>query len=338
MKLFKDYECGPITFKNRLVMAPMCQYSCMNHDGIVSLHHTTHYQARAIGQVGYIVVEATGVSPEGRITDQCLGLWNDVQKEAFRPLVANVQELGSKIGIQLNHAGRKCTAIDGVDTIYAPSAIAFDENSKTPNELSYDEIQSVFKDFKDAAQRAADVGFDALEIHGAHGYLISQFISPITNKRNDKYADPSVFLSELLDEIEMVWPKDRMLSIRISATDYEEDGYDVDDIIEILRPVKDRFDIIHVSSGGITPIRPTRLHPGYQVPFATRIKEVLDVPVIACGLITELDLVSDILENDRADLVAMGRLLLSDPQWLLTQANKRRRNDLIPVQYQRAYK
>lgn len=337
MKLFKPYEVNQTTFKNRLVMAPMCQYMCHQHDGHVTTHHHTHYTARAIGQVGYIIVEATGISPEGRITDDCLGLWHDDQVAGFKKLVDDVHELGSHIGIQLNHAGRKCTAVDGVDTIYAPSALAFDETSRTPKALSVEDIKHVINDFKQAAIRADQAGFDSLEIHGAHGYLVSQFLSPISNQRTDQYKDPVIFLEELLDAIESVWPSHKLLTIRVSASDYEEGGTHVSEMIEILRPFKDRFDIINVSSGGITPIRPPHIHPGYQVPFATAIKEALNVPVIACGLINELDLVSDVLENGRADLVAMGRNLLRDPQWLLTQAQKRRKQDVIPKSYLRAY-
>ena len=338
MTLFTPYKLKEIELKNRFVMAPMCQYSCFDHDGILTPFHKTHYQARAIGQVGYIIVESTGVSPEGRISDRCLGLWNDSQRDAFKTMVDDVHALGSHIGIQLNHAGRKCVAVDGVDTIYAPSALAFDEKSRVPQALSVDDIKTVMNDFRDAAKRADEAGFDALEIHGAHGYLVSQFMSPVTNQRDDVYSDPKVFLNELLDAIESVWPKDKLLTIRISATDYEEFGYGVDDVIEMLRPFKDRLDLIHVSSGGITPIAPPRIYPGYQVGFATSIKEALDVPVITCGLINQLDLVSDILENGRADLVAMGRNLLRDPNWLLQAAHSRRKTHLIPEQYLRAFK
>lgn len=338
MKLFTPLEIKNTVFKNRLVMAPMCQYSCMNHDGVLSTHHKMHYGARALGQVGFIIVEATGISPEGRITDTCLGLWNQTQADQMKTLVDDIHTLGSVIGIQLNHAGRKCTAVDGVDVIYGASAIPFDETSRTPKELSIEEIQDVFKDFQDAALRADEAGFDALEIHGAHGYLVSTFLSPITNQRNDKYANPTVFLEELLDHIEAVWPKEKLLTIRVSASDYEVGGTGIDEMIQILAPLQKRFDMIHVSSGGITNIMPPRIYPGYQTPFATAIKEAFDIPVITCGLINQLDLVSDILENDRADMVAMGRNLLKDPQWLLKQAQIRRKEGIVPKQYLRAYR
>lgn len=338
MKLFQEFTHPKISFKNHLVMAPMCMYSVDTHDGMVKPFHIAHYSTRALGQVGYIIVESTGVNPEGRITDACLGLYNDEQRDAFIPLVKSVQDLGSKIGIQLNHAGRKSTATTDVVNCVAPSAIAFSDEYRTPTELSIEDIKNVFQDFKNAAKRADEGGFDAIELHAAHGYLISQFMSPMTNKRTDEYKNPSFFLNELVDTVLESWPKEKLFTMRISYTDYEEDGYDVDDCIEMLRPVADKIDIIHVSSGGITDIRPPRIFPGYQVEAATKIKKELNRPVITCGLINELDLVSDILENDRADLVAMGRNLLKDPHWLLVQAQKRRKTDVIPVQYIRGFK
>lgn len=337
MKLFTEFKHPKINFKNHLVMAPMCMYSVDKMDGILTDFHHAHYMARAIGQVGYIIIESTGVSPEGRISDNCLGLYNDTQRDAFTPLVEKVQATGSKIGIQLNHAGRKSTAIHGVNAIYAPSPLQFDEEYRLPLELTQDQIKAVFSDFKDAALRAHQAGFDAIEIHAAHGYLISQFMSPMTNKRSDQYGDPKVFLKELVETINLVWPEDKLLTIRISYTDYEEAGYGLQETIDMLKEIKDSIDIIHVSSGGITPIRPPRIYPGYQVAAATAIKDTLNLPVITCGLINDLDLVSDILENDRADLVAMGRNLLRDPQWLLKQASIRGKDFAIPKQYKRAY-
>ena len=338
MKLFEEYKHPKITFKNHLVMAPMCMYSVDTHDGMVKPFHIGHYHARAIGQVGYIIVESTGISPEGRITDDCLGIWNNDQRDAFKPLVDAIHTTNSKVGIQINHAGRKSTATTEVKNCVAPSPIAFSEDYRTPSELSTEDVKAIFKDFQEAARRADEAGFDTLEIHAAHGYLISQFMSPITNKRSDQYNNPKIFLKELIDEIKKTWPENKPLTMRISYTDYEEDGYDVNNVIEMLKPVANDLDIIHVSSGGITPIAPPRIFPGYQVEAATQIKNELNIPVITCGLITQLDLVSDILENDRADLVAMGRNLLNDPQWLLAQAQKRNKKQFIPKQYLRAYK
>lgn len=338
MKLLEQYTIGNTEVKNRVVMEPMCMYSAYQHDGIPTSFHLAHYVSRAIGQVGLIIVEATGVVPEGRITDNCLGLYNDEQMEAFKPIVNAVHDYGSKIAVQLNHAGRKCTAVDGVDTIYGPSAIAFDETYRTPKEMSEEDIQSVFKAFQEAAIRADKAGFDGIEIHGAHGYLISEFMSPMSNQRSDKYKDGKVFINELTKAVREVWPKDKFITIRVSATDYEENGYDVNDTIRMLEDVKDIYDIFNISSGGITPIRPTALYPGYQVGFATKIKNALNRPVIACGLLNSQDLASFILETNQADMIGLARPLLNDPHWVLKVAQSRRKMDVIPAQYERGFK
>lgn len=338
MKLLEKFSIKDMTLKNRVVMEPMCMYSATKHDGIATHFHFAHYVARAIGQVGLIIIEATGVVPEGRITDDCLGLYDDSQIEPLKKIVEAVHQEGSKIAIQLNHAGRKCKAVDGVDTIYGPSAIAYSDTYRTPKEMTQEDINSVIKAFQDAAVRAKQIGFDAIEIHGAHGYLISEFMSPITNKRSDKYKDGAVFIREVAEAIREVWPMEKPLLIRVSATDYEDGGQSVDDAIRMLEPSLDLIDIVNVSSGGITVNPPKSIYPGYQVDFATRIKEKLDVPVIACGLLGNLDLVSFILETEKADLVGLARPLLSNPNWLLQSAQSRRKMDVIPYQYERGFK
>jgi NADPH2 dehydrogenase len=337
MKLFNEAYIGNMPLKNRVIMPPMCMYEVHKHDGIATSFHLAHYVQRAIGQVGLIIVEATGVLPEGRITDRCLGLWNDTQKEALKPLVEAVHLQGSKIAIQLNHAGRKCTAIDGVDTIYAPSALAYDENSRIPQALTPEEIQIIIQAFRLSAKRADEAGFDAIEIHAAHGYLLSEFISPITNQRTDKYKDPSILLVELVAAIKTVWPHTKPIIIRISATDYEQSGYTVDDVAKILQPILNDIDAIHVSSGGITTTVP-KAYPGYQVPFATQIKHLSNKPVIAVGLINEMSLALDIIENDRADFVAIGRALLRNPHWYLDALFKTDRHDKLPSAYVRGFR
>lgn len=334
MKLFEKYEVNNTVFKNRLVMLPMCTYSSFNEDGVISEFHRAHYASRAIGQTGYIIIEATGVSPNGRITDNCLGLYTDEQRDQLKTLVTSLHTFDTKVGIQLNHAGRKCKS---KDEIVAPSPIAFSENHRLPHELSIEEVSLVIQDFKAAAKRADEAGFDAIEIHAAHGYLINQFISPITNKRSDKYSDPKIFLEELITEITSVWPQEKLLTIRISHTDYEELGYDVNNIIELLKPYKDVIDIVNVSSGAVTNKVPESIYPGYQVEAATTIKNALEIPVICGGLINDLDLALDILENSRADFIGMGRNLLRNPQWLIEQAKKYGYDSIVPMQYERAY-
>lgn len=337
MKIFEASKIGDLTLKNRFIMPPMCMYSAFNHDGMVNSFHKAHYVSRAIGQVGLIIVEATGVVPEGRITDQCLGLWNDAQRDGLKEIVTAVHEQGSSIGIQLSHAGRKCTAVDGVDTIYGPSAIAYSDAYRTPKAMRKEDIKHMIQSFVDAAKRANEANFDAIELHIAHGYLLSSFMSPLSNLREDEYKDASVLYTELIAAIKTVWPKEKPIILRISATDYEKDGYDVYHAIKTLQPILDNVDAIHVSSGGITPIKP-KAFPGYQVPFASIIKEVTKKPVIAVGLITTPEQVIDIIENDRADYVACGRALLRNPHFVLEAMMNSKRKDLLPEQYQRGFR
>lgn len=337
MKLLEPYTIRNLKLKNRVVMEPMCMYSCVKHDGVATSFHLAHYVSRATAQVGLIIIEATGITPEGRISDMCLGLYNDEQQAALQEIVEAVHQAGSKIGIQINHAGRKSTAVDGVDVICGPSAFAYDELSRVPHELSEADIKSVVQSFKNAARRADEAGFDLLELHGAHGYLISQFMSPASNKRTDRYKDGSVFLSEVVDAVREVWPEEKTLMLRVSATDYLENSQSVDDTIRMLRVCKDKLDIINVSSGGITPIAPERIYPGYQVDMAISIRTALKLPVIACGLLGDPGLASYLIESDKVDLIGLARPLLSNPHWVLDAAKSRKRTDLITEQYIRAY-
>lgn len=337
MKLFNEANIGRLPLKNRVIMPPMCMYEVHKHDGIATSFHQAHYVQRAIGQVGLIIIEATGVLPEGRITDRCLGLWNDIQRDELRKIVDGIHLQGSKVAIQLNHAGRKCTAVDGVDVIYAPSPIAYDESSRIPQELTESDIQHIIKAFTNSAKRADEAGFDAIEIHAAHGYLLSEFISPVTNVRTDKYKDPSIILKELIESIKSVWPSTKPIIIRISATDYEENGYDVVDLCNILEPILTDIDAIHVSSGGITTKVP-KAYPAYQLPFATRIRELTNKPVIAVGLITDPALAIDIVQNNRADFVAIGRALLRNPNWYLESLFSTKRIDKVPNAYRRGFR
>lgn len=335
MKLLEKASIKNLELKNRYIMAPMCMYAAHKKDGIPHAFHFSHYVSRAIGQVGLIIVEATGIVPEGRITNQCLGLWNDDQKDAFSKIVDAVHEQGSKIALQLNHAGRKCRTEDPV--IYAPSAIAYNEKYRTPKEMSQQDIKQMIKDFATAAKRADEAGFDAIEIHMAHGYLLSSFMSPYTNKRIDKYRDATVLFEELMESIHSVWPKEKPIFVRVSVTDYEENGLDVKGVAKILDPILDTFDVIHVSSGGITPIVP-HAYPSYQVPFAQELKTRTKKPVIAVGLINTTDQAIDIIENDRADFVALGRALIRNPHFVLESYMQTRQKDKIPFSYQRGFR
>jgi NADPH2 dehydrogenase len=292
-----------------------------------------------VGQAGLIIMEATGVQSCGRISDHCLGLWNDEQAEAITPIVHACREYGTKMAIQLNHAGRKCEAQE--KTILAPSAIPFEDGSPMPKEMTKGDIKDVIDAFRSAAKRAADIGFDALEIHGAHGYLISEFLSPLINHRSDEYGgsteNRSRILIEVLKAVHEVWPKEKPVLLRVSAEDYEKDGMHADEMAKIVNLVKPYIDILDVSTGGVVSTPPTAIYPGYQVKIAEKLKEATGLPTITVGLIVEAHQAEEILGEDRADFVALGRELLRDPYWVLHTARNLDVQYPFPEQYERAF-
>ncbi|KOP78438.1 NADPH dehydrogenase [Lysinibacillus sp. FJAT-14745] len=334
-KLFEPYQLQNISLKNRVVMAPMCMYSAQD-DGLVTPFHQVHYATRAAGQVGLIIVEATGVVPEGRISSNDLGIWDDAHIEGLSQLVQGMKAYGAKTGIQLAHAGRKAT-VDG--EIFAPSAIAFSDVYKTPTEMTLEDIEYVVEAFKQAAVRASKAGFDVLEIHGAHGYLISEFLSPATNKRNDQYGGSQEnryrLLRQVIDAIRSVW--DGPLLVRVSAEDYAEDGTTMDDFIVFSRWMKSQsVDLVDVSTGGVVQAR-INVFPGYQVTHAEEIKHGADIPTGAVGLITTAIQAEEILQNNRADLIFLARVLLREPYWPLHAAKELGEEVTPPVQYVRGW-
>ncbi len=253
VKLFSPYTIKGVTLKNRIVMSPMCMYSSHNEDGHVQNWHRTHYTSRAVGQVGLIIVEATAVTPQGRISPRDLGIWSDEHIEGFKELVELVKEHGAKIGIQLAHAGRKAE-LEG--EILAPSALAFNEKMKTPKEMTTAEIAETVEAFKKGAERAAAAGFDVIELHGAHGYLINEFLSPLSNKRTDEYGGTAEnryrFLREIIDAVKTVWHGP--LFVRVSANEYHEEGLTPEDYITFGSWMKEQgVDLIDVSSGAVVP-------------------------------------------------------------------------------------
>ncbi len=336
-KILEKHSINSTPLKNRVVMEPMCMYSATNHDGIATDFHYAHYVSSAIGQVGLIIVEATGISPEGRISDLCLGLWNDEQKNALKKIVDGVHAQGGKIIIQLNHAGRKCTATTDVDTIYAPSALAFSEKDRTPKALEESEIKAIIQDFVHSAKLALEAGFDGIEIHAAHGYLLSQFMSPHSNQRTDRYKNGSVILEELTTAFKEFWPQNKILSIRFSTTDYSENGLNIDSTIEQIKNVTASYDLINISSGGITTQPPLNIYPGYQVNHAIKVKNELDATVIACGLLGDYDLATFLIESGQVDYIGLARPLLQNPNWILPLYAKHNQKDAITRQYQRAF-
>ncbi|WP_163102850.1 NADPH dehydrogenase NamA [Peribacillus alkalitolerans] len=335
-KLFSPFTVKDVTFKNRIVMSPMCMYSSHESDGKVQNWHRTHYTSRAVGGVGLIILEATAVTPQGRISDHDLGIWDDQHIDGLKELVSLMKEQGAKTGIQLAHAGRKAT-VEG--TIIAPSAIAFNEKSKVPVEMTIEEIVSTVQAFKEGATRAKHAGFDVIEIHGAHGYLINEFLSPLSNTRNDEYGGISVnryrFLKEIITAVKEVW--DGPLFVRISANDYHEKGMTPEDYIEITKWMKeDGVDLIDISSGAVVPA-PIHAYPGYQVPFSETIKHGADIPTGAVGLITTGIQAEEILQNNRADLIFIARELLRDPYWPRTAANELGVDIQAPTPYIRGW-
>jgi len=338
MKAFEKYKIKDLELDNRIVMPPMCMYSSDN-TGKVTNFHNIHYNQRAIGGVGLIIQEATAVEPRGRISANDLGIWDDSHIEGLRKLVVDIKGYGSKAGIQLAHAGRKST-MKSADVI-APSPIAFSEDYKEPREMTLDDIQNVVTNFKSGAKRALDAGYDLIEIHGAHGYLIHEFLSPISNKRTDQYGgsleNRTRFLIEITKAIKTVWPDEKPLILRISASDYVDGGIDINEMIKIVQLVKEDYDMIHVSSGGLA-LTDMKIYPGYQVSFSEKIKQTCDIPTIAVGLIKDIDHVEDILNNQRADLVALGREILRNPSWVLNEKYKTGKKFKYPEQYFRAYK
>jgi NADPH2 dehydrogenase len=335
-KLFSSFKVKNIEFKNRIVMAPMCMYSAEN-DGLAKEWHRIHYATRAIGGVGLIIQEATAVESRGRISDRDLGIWVDAQVDGLKRIVSEVKKYGAVMGIQLAHAGRKCEAEK--ESIIAPSAIAFNESYRTPSEMKRTDINEVVEAFKAGARRAAEAGYDIIELHGAHGYLINEFLSPLSNKRTDQYGGSAEnrarLLKEVLAAVREVWPKEKAIILRVSAEDYEAGGNHPEDLSEMINIVKaEGLDIIHVSSGAVVPAS-IKVYPGYQVKFAEIIKEKTGLPVIAGGLITTAEMAEEIVQNNRADLVFLARELLRNPYWPLKAAHDLRGEIAWPDQYER---
>jgi NADPH2 dehydrogenase len=335
-KLFSPFTIKDVTFKNRIVMAPMCMYSCHNEDGLVQNWHRTHYTSRAVGQVGLIILEATAVTPQGRISPQDLGIWSDDHIAGLKELTNLMKEHGAATGIQLAHAGRKAT-VEG--EILAPSAIAFNEKMKKPKEMTKEEISETVDAFRQGADRAKKAGFEVIEIHAAHGYLINQFLSPLSNKRKDEYGGSAEnryrILREVLEAVKTVW--EGPLFVRVSANDYQEEGLTAKDYAEMGKWMKEQgVDLIDVSSGAVVPAR-IHTYPGYQIKYSETIKEGADIQTGAVGLITSGLQAEEILQNDRADLIFIARELLRDPYWPRNAAKELGVSIEPPKQYERGW-
>ncbi|MFE2109494.1 NADH:flavin oxidoreductase/NADH oxidase [Kitasatospora sp. NPDC059463] len=363
--LFSPYTLRSLTIPNRIWMPPMCQYSAAPDGeaaGVPNDWHFTHLAARAAGGTGLIIVEATAVTPEGRISPYDLGLWNDTQTEAFRRITAFLKAQGTVPAIQLGHAGRKAsTERSWVDrgralapdeehgwTPVAPSAVPFESGRVTPQELTVEQIGEIVGQFADAARRALDAGFQVVEVHGAHGYLIHEFLSPHSNRRTDAYGGSfegrTRFALEVVDAIRAVWPEDLPVFFRISATDWltenPEDDREGWTSAETVRLAKELLahgvDLLDVSTGGIAPDARIEAAPGFQVPFAEAVRTGTDLPVAAVGLITDPAQAQQILTDGRADAVLLGRELLRNPSWARHAATALGGEVALPAPYHRA--
>ncbi|RXZ76739.1 NADH:flavin oxidoreductase/NADH oxidase [Paenibacillaceae bacterium] len=333
--LFTPYEWGDLKLKNRVVMPPMCQYSVTNKDGIATDWHYLHYVSRAVGGAGLIIIEMTDVDPDGRISDFDLGIWSDDQIPALARIIDACHAYGAKVGIQIAHAGRKA---QDAPVPVAPSAVPFDETFKTPKELTTDEVKAMVGKFREGVRRAVQAGVDVIEIHGAHGYLIHQFHSPLTNRRTDEYGqDLALFGKQVIAAAKSVMPSGMPLILRISAKEYVEGGYGLNESLEISEAYrKAGADIFHISAGGegaIAAAGKPGTHEGYQLPLARAYKEQLKVPVIAVGRLDEPVLANAVIGNEDADLIAVGRGMLRNPHWTLEAAVKLNKHTDVPRQY-----
>jgi len=341
-QLFSPLTLRGLSLRNRIAMSPMCMYSA-GEDGRATDFHLVHLAARAAGGVGLIITEATAVEARGRISVNDLGLWSDAQIEPLARIARLCKAQGAALCVQLAHAGRKAwTPQKGTGPLpaVAPSAIPFDADWVTPQELTRQEIDGIVSAFQSAATRAAAAGFDAIELHGAHGYLLHEFLSPITNRRSDEYGgafeNRARMLLRVVDAVRGVWPESRPLLVRLSCTEYIEGGLTLDDQVQVARWLKAHaVDLVDCSSGAITPALPP-VGPGYQVPFAERIRREAGIATMAVGMITTPEMAEEIVRNGRADVVAMGRELLRSPHWPLHAARALGHDIEWPRQYQRA--
>lgn len=350
-KLFEPIKLREVEFRNRLWVSPMCQYS--SEDGMPTDWHLVHLGSRAVGGAGLVIVEATAVSPEGRISPDDSGIWSDAHAEAFKRITKFIKDQGSVAGIQLAHAGRKASTAppwsggskvaieDGGWDVVAPSAVKFTESYPQPREMTTDDIAKAVDDFVAAAKRAVDAGFEVIEIHAAHGYLLHEFLSPLSNHRTDEYGgsleNRMRFPLDTARQVREAVPQYLPVFVRISATDWIEDGWDLDQSVELCKQLKEiGIDLIDVSSGGNVPDAKIPVEPGYQVCFAKEIREQTGIKTGAVGLITEPQQAEDILKNGEADVILIAREFLRDPYFPFRAAQELGGSVEVPKQYGRA--
>ncbi len=350
-RLFTPLQLRSLPFRNRIFVSPMCQYS--SRDGFPTDWHLVHLGSRAVGGAALVIVEATAVSPEGRISPDDSGIWSDAHAKAFAPIARFVREQGAVPGVQLAHAGRKASTDlpwqgggplgpekRGWQPI-APSPLPFAPGYPVPREMTAEDLATVRDQFVSAARHARAAGFEVIELHAAHGYLLHEFLSPLANMRNDEYGgtleNRMRFPLEVSQAVREVWPKDLPVFVRISATDWVEGGWDLEQSVEFCRRLKKQgIDLIDCSSGGVVPNAAIPAGPGYQTPFAAQIRKEVGIPTGAVGVITEAVQAEQIIATGMADAVILAREMLRDPYWPLRAAGILKVDVPWPVQYLRA--
>ena len=351
--LFSPITLRSLTLRNRVGVSPMCQYSSEN--GVANDWHLVHLGAFATGGAGLVLTEAAAVTPEGRISPHDLGIWDDAHIPMLQRITAFCRAQGAAMGIQLAHAGRKAStrrpweqpggtvpvSEGGWENVMAPSAVRFAPNYPAPHELSLSGISQVISSFAEGARRALDAGFQVVELHAAHGYLMHEFLSPIANVRTDGYGgsfENRVRLTlEITDAVRDVWPGDLPMLVRLSATDWADGGWHIEESVQLATLLQARgVDLIDCSSGGLAAHQQITIGPGYQVPFARRIREESGIPTAAVGLITDAVQAEEIVADGGADMVLLARELLRNPRWPLAAAHALGARISWPPQYERA--
>ncbi|MGI8555558.1 MAG: NADH:flavin oxidoreductase/NADH oxidase [Pyrinomonadaceae bacterium] len=351
-KLFERLKLREITFRNRIWVSPMCQYS--SADGMPADWHLVHLGSRAVGGAGLVIQEATAVSPEGRISPADAGIWSEAHTEAYKKITAFIKQQGAIAGVQLAHAGRKASTSepwnggkliaekDGGWEVAAPSAIAFADNYPSPREMDKSDFEKVLSDFVAAAKRAVKAGFEVIEIHAAHGYLLHEFLSPHSNKRNDEYGgslgNRMRFPLEIAGRVRVEVPENLPVFVRISATDWSDGGWDLEQSIKFCKELKKiGIDLIDCSSGGNVPDAQIPVAPNYQVEFAAEIRRQVRIATGAVGMITEPQQAEEILQKGEADAILLAREFLREPYFAFRAARELGAEiDYVPKQYGRA--
>lgn len=351
--LFTPLTLRGVTFRNRILVSPMCQYSCT--DGFANDWHMVHLGSRAVGGAAAVVTEATAITPDGRISPDDLGIWKDEHVEMLARIFTFIHSQGAVAGMQLAHAGRKAStptpwkgsgpvevASGGWSPIVAPSAIAFAEGYQLPAALDLVAIAGLVRAFADAARRAHAAGARVIELHAAHGYLLHQFLSPLSNRRDDRYGGTFEnrvrIVREVTEAVRHVWPEQYPLFVRISATDWVDGGWTIEDSVALARLLKPLgVDAIDCSTGGVVGGARIPMGAGYQVPFAERVKREAEIPTVAVGFITAPEQAEQIVRLGQADLVMLARAFLRDPYWPIHAAQALRQEPTVPPQYLRAF-